>query len=474
MKLFLRIFLSFWLATILMIGVVLAVSEYMPLSLPGDRESGFVPESAKAALTAAVNTYETRGPAALSSTLQELSTTRHNRVYLFDQQGKILFGGENPPLVYGGLAQEALRSDHSEVQRYFGLRMLFVCPLQSSSGRRYAAVMTAFEPGDRLRRVRFWFKLGIAMVPTALVCMALSLYITRPVTRLRATAQRLATGDLNARSSPHRITRRDELGDLGRDFDIMAGRIQLLMTAQRRFVADVSHELGAPLTRMHLALALLRRRLSGKDVAEIERIERETDKLSNLVQQLLLLASLEAGSCPAESLMPVSLMPLSESIIEDADFEASHAGCTITGSQAEVTFLAYPQLLRRAIDNVLRNAIRHSPSSATVQFTSDVDKERQLVVIQISDCGPGVPESMLSDIFLPFVRTAPGRERNTGGTGLGLAIAAEAIRVHDGAIVATNRKGGGLQVTIRIPLRIPETEQAIPHAAENISLNIAR
>jgi two-component system sensor histidine kinase CpxA len=468
MKLFLRIFVCFWLATLLMIGSVLGVSEFLPVTFPGDK--GFEPESAKAALATAVNAYEMQGAGALYSTLQEGSSTRHKRIYLFDQNGKVLYG-DNPPLFYGGLARGILQTGHSEMQRYFGLRVLFVCPVQSNTGRRYAAVMTAFEPGKRLARLRFWFNFAIAMLPAGLVCMALSLYITRPITKLRTTAQRLAGGDLNARSSLHKITRRDELGDLRRDFDMMADRIQLLMTAQRRFVADVSHELGAPLTRMHLALALLRRRLTDKNFGELERIEHETEKLSNLVQQLLLLASLEAGSGPAESLAPVSLEMLRASIIEDANFEASYSGCTVTGTRADVTFLAYPQLLRRAIDNVLRNSIRHSPRGTQIQFNSGIDAEMQHLVVEISDCGPGVPENMLSDIFLPFVRTAPGRERNTGGIGLGLSIAAEAIRAHDGTIVAANRTGGGLQVIIKLPLRAPEPEQELQHATEELSAN---
>ncbi len=198
-----------------------------------------------------------------------------------------------------------MQSGHAELQ-WFGFRTLFVCPIQSATGRRYAAVLTASDPARRLLSLRFWFNLTIAMLPTSLVCMVLSLYLTRPISRLRATAQRLASGDLSARATPPRSNRRDELGDLARDFDVMAAQIQSLMTAQRRFVADVSHELGAPLTRMHLALALLQRQLAEKGVGELARLERETDKLSDLVQQLLLLAGLQSrkvsGGDPRTSL----------------------------------------------------------------------------------------------------------------------------------------------------------------------------
>ena len=458
MKLFWRIFLSFWLTTILMITVVLVVNEILPVRFHGDRDLVFEPDLAAAALTKAVNAYEQQGTAASFS----LPTVRHSGLYLLDPDGKVLVKDGVPPLFYAPMASGALESGHSEVLQ-LGSRMVFACPVRSGSGRRYAAVLTVFDLENRwskrILRLHFWFNLTVAMLPAALVCMLLSLYLTRPITRLRATAQRLASGDLSARAAPPKIARRDELGDLARDFDTMAAQIESLMTAQRRFVADVSHELGAPLTRMHLALALLQRQFAGNKNGELARIERETAKLSTLVQQLLLLAGLEGGSCPAENLTAVSTRSICESIIEDAAFEAAHANCIVTGSRQDIILLAYPQLLRRAVDNVLRNAIRYAPAGTEIRLDCRVDNELQHVILEVLDCGPGVPESMLSDIFRPFFRTAPGREASSGGTGLGLAIASEAVRLHDGTITAQNRKSGGLQVSITLPLRTPAGEE---------------
>lgn len=464
MKLFWRIFLSFWIASLLMIAVVLITRELWPGSFPGDRDAVFQPESATTVFMGAVNAYEQRGEGAFLSQLQSVTAIRNSSVYLLDRDGKVLVKDGSPPPFFAPLANRAFETGQAELIRY-GYRMVFASPIRSATGRQYALVLTIFAPQRRLLRPRFWFSFTMAIVPVAIVCVFLSLYITRPISRLRGTAQRLAGGDLSARAAPPRIRRRDELGDLARDFDTMAAQIESLMTAQRRFVADVSHELGAPLTRLHLALALLRRQLPGKNTAELERIERETDKLSNLVQQLLLLAGLEAGSRPMESLAPVSTRSLCDSIIEDAKFEADQAHCRIAGSRRDTTFLVYPQLLRRAIDNVLRNAIRYAPSGSEVLFNCKVDDGLKHVLIEILDCGPGVPESMLTDIFLPFFRTAPGRESSSGGTGLGLAIACEAIRLHEGTITAQNRKGGGLQVTIMLPLRFPEPENELQHAA---------
>jgi two-component system, OmpR family, sensor histidine kinase CpxA len=459
MKLFLRIFLSFWLATALMIGAVLAAGEFWPATFPGDELRRFSPEATEYLLTQAVNTYEREGAAALSQELQRLPALRRHSFFLYDDSGKIIAGTGTPSRIYEQITSDVRQGSREELQR-FGFKVLFACQVHSASGRRYIGVLTVSDLARRLMKLHLWFDLAIALPPAALVCMLLSLYITRPITRLRSTAQRLAEGDLSARSSPHRILRRDELGDLARDFDIMAAQIESLMTAQRRFVADVSHELGAPLTRMHLALALLRRHYTGRSGSELERIERETDKLSNLVQQLLLLAGLEAGRCPAETLASVSLRSLCESIVEDANFEAAHANCVIAGRREDAELMAYPHLLRRAVDNVLRNAIRYAPPQSEVILNATVDQERQLVTLEVLDSGPGVPKSMLQDIFRPFFRTSPGRESETGGTGLGLAIAFEAVRMHEGTITANNRDSGGLEVTITLPLRapFPETE----------------
>ena len=468
MKLFWRIFLSFWLATALMIVFVLSVSELLPFMFPGEPDTGFDPESVKAALTEAVNAFESRGPGGFARALKGSEVTRHKHVFLFAEDGQLLRGDGTSPTRYKGVVATVLKSGHGRMQRYLGMHPTFVTPVVSATGRRYAAVVPIFDPGGRILRPRFWFNLAVAMVPAALVCMALTIYLTRPITRLRTTAQRLAGGDLSARSSPHRSRRRDELGDLARDFDAMAAQIESLMTAQRRFVADVSHELGAPLTRMHLALALLRRRLADKPSGELERIEREAGKLSSLVQQLLLLAGLEADARPAETLAPVSTGTLCDSIVEDANFEAEHAACRISGVRDDVTILAYPQMLRRAIDNVLRNAIRYAPRGSEILLNCRIDDLRQSLMLEIVDGGPGVPEPMLSDIFRPFFRTAPGREASSGGAGLGLAIAREAIRLHEGAITAHNRKSGGLEVSIMLPLRIPAMASEMHSAVAQI------
>lgn len=464
MKLFLRIFFSFWIATALMIIAVIVAGAVWPATFPGDQERGFRPEQTEARIAEAITAFERSRSAGKAPDLSDFPAYLRKSFYLFDAHGQLIAGAGTPSRAYVDLASQVSASGRAIVQRY-GFSALFACPVDTASGQHFIAVMRISDFRHRLVRLRFWYDLAIALPPAALVCLLLSLYLTRPITRLRATAQRLAAGDLSARASPDGVVRRDEIGALARDFDVMAAQIERLMTAQRRFVADVSHELGAPLTRLHLALALLRRRFDGTETPEIARIEQETDRLSNLVQQLLLLAGMEAGRLPAETLSPVSLRSLCESIIEDSSFEAEHGRCRIGGTREDAMLLAYPQLLRRAIDNILRNAVRYSPPDSEIALDCRVDRESQQVVIDVLDAGPGVPESMLSDIFQPFFRTSPGRESETGGTGLGLAIAREAVALHEGTIRARNREGGGLQVTIRLPFRAPSGDQETADAA---------
>lgn len=457
MKLFWRLFLFFWIANILMVAFVLSVNELVSLTFPGDRERRFQPDILLPSLISAVNLYEKEGPEGFRSQIQRLPMIHYTNIYLFDRQDRPLLVDSRNYYFYALMARDVLESGHGELVG-LGLRVLYAYPLESASGQHYVIVLTLFTPVYPFLNLHFWSNLMLAMLPTTLVCMLLTLYLIRPIARLQSATRRLARGDLDARAVSLKHARRDELGDLARDFDTMAAQIQMLMTAQRRFVADVSHELGAPLTRMHLALALLRREFGKQDSSALTRIERETDKLSNLVQQLLLLAGLEAGRIPSETLAPLSIRALCDSIIEDATFEATHRSCRITGVRQDVTLLAYPNLLRRAIDNVLRNAIHYSPSGTEIQLNCTIDLIEHELIVDILDRGPGVPDVALADIFRPFFRTAPGREANSGGAGLGLAIASEAVRFHDGRIEARNRAGGGLQVALRLPIRTPVLE----------------
>jgi len=277
--------------------------------------------------------------------------------------------------------------------------------------------------------------------------------MTRPVARLRQAAQSLAAGDLTARTGAPEGGPRGEMVELMRDFDRMAERLEGLVDAQSRLLKDVSHELRSPLARLSVALGLARQRATPEIEGQLNRIELEADRLNQLIQRLLTIARLESGA-DALRKSNLSLRELVENVGQDAEYE--NAGRQIrVAADGDDEFLmeADPDLLRSAVENVVRNATRYTAAGTTVE----VNLERQSgpngeeMVIRVSDSGPGVPDAALAKIFEPFFRLDDARNPQTGGAGLGLSIADRAIRLHGGQISASNRKEGGLEVEIRIP-----------------------
>jgi two-component system sensor histidine kinase CpxA len=285
------------------------------------------------------------------------------------------------------------------------------------------------------------------------VCYWLALHITKPVIQIQAASRRLANGDLSARvSTKLLLARGDELSDLGRDFDAMATRLEVLVTAQRRLIADISHELGSPLTRVSVALGLARRKAGGLLETELTRIELETGRLNQLIQELLDLASIESEGPPRDTVQ-FDLRALVEDITNDADFEASAVDKRVVcEASATIALRGSPARLRRAIENVVRNAVRHTAAKTEVRIRLEQNAETKQAIIRVSDCGPGVPESELKHIFTPFYRVSKSREAKSGGAGLGLAIAQRAIESHGGLIQACNMVGGGLEISIFLPI----------------------
>ena len=448
MTIFWRVFLAFWLATAILLAIVFSANQLWPTFHRERPDSP--PATSSVAVAEALRAYEQNGSGAFSNEMRKIPGVRRG-VLLFGADGQLLSPSASDKREWQQIAIAVQRS-HVSVIASVGPRVGTVFPVDSPSGQHYVIAITSVHPLEsRFHRLRFWMKLAVAMVPATLICILLTLYITLPLSALQLTARRIAEGDLSARPPSRQRLRSDELGELTRDLDTMARRIEELVKAQRRFVADVSHELGAPLTRMQLALTLLRRELDDQPSFAVDQVEREADKLSDLVQELLFLASLDKGGVPVESFVPVSLSSLCEDIVRDNALELEERGCSVSTAFGEVRIQAAPQALRRAIENVLRNAIRHAPSGSTIQFGCEPGGASDLAKVYVSDSGPGVPPELLSSMFQPFVR-APAQAGSPAGTGLGLAIAAEAVALHCGTITASNRDAGGLSVVIQLPV----------------------
>ncbi len=281
---------------------------------------------------------------------------------------------------------------------------------------------------------------------------ALALYLTRPIERLREGFAVLADGTLSARLGPRMGRRRDEIADLAHDFDRMAARLEDLVALRDQLLHDVSHELRSPLARLQVAIGLARQNPERFD-SVLARIEDEARRIDAMVGELLNLARAEAGSPPGDDYF--DLGSLLEAVVQDARFEASPAGVEIALSIDEaataLVVAGDAELMRRALENVLRNAVRHAPAGSRVDV--GLANRGDGVAITVADQGKGVAPEDLERMFEPFVRGAGAAGQ--GGFGLGLAIARRAVRSHGGTIAAVNRAEGGLEVTIALPVRSP-------------------
>jgi two-component system sensor histidine kinase CpxA len=296
----------------------------------------------------------------------------------------------------------------------------------------------------------------VAALVSGLVCFLLARSLTAPLARLRRATEAYAGGDLGTRVMPHMGRRRDEIAELGQAFDRMAARLQELMTSQRQLLSDVSHELRSPLARLHVALGLARQRAEGRASEELDRIEREAERLNDLIGQLLSLSRVESGVSEAGH-DPLDLSVLLAEVAADADFEAKARRRRVDFvSQGPANIRGDGRLLQSAFENIIRNAVRHTAEDTAVTIALERDPSAADWRVTVRDRGPGVPEEMLSKLFEAFVRVGDARDRASGGYGLGLAIARRAILAHGGEIRASNLPEGGLQIEVDLPAALAE------------------
>jgi two-component system, OmpR family, sensor histidine kinase CpxA len=449
-SLFLKIFISFWVAQALFLVFAVVVM----LALRPQRNATW--EALRStALTDAIDAYEHGGIQPARDYLEGLQQKQHVRAYVFDEQGNEISGRSSPGWAEHVAAGRPLPPHPGMI---FPRPQILTESKASDDGHHLYTIAMELPPGPRV----FFGPWGIpmpgliiAVLSSGIVCYVLAWYLTKPVVRLRAATRQLAAGDLTARAGVPNRKGSDEIAGLVRDFDAMAARLENLVKAQSRLLNDISHELRSPLARLNVALGLARQRSGPESADMLERIELEAGRLNELIGRLLTLARMEDG----EQRVPSASVPLDDIVLtvaEDAEFEAQARHCHVRSHIPEGAWAVRgdASLLHSAIENVVRNAIRYTREGSTVEIQLEKNEAGSSpeAVVRVTDCGDGVPPDALEKLFQPFYRLDDARGRQTGGVGLGLAITERAVRFHGGRVAATNRAEGGLMVEIHLPL----------------------
>ena len=439
MRLFWKVFAVLWLATLLVGGSGFLVSralqqDWLLLQLNPELRDF-------AAQLATV--YEQDGPTAAQQWLEQQRRESRLRARLFDAAGDSLLPGtltrlprfqvepsparpEPPPQPpgHGRLFQLAWSTDHAS----------YIIALHVPAPTLWRSQRTPFT---------LLLNIGLAVVVLALLSLLLSRYLTRPLGQLGAAAQSLARGEFNAQSLQKTTARRDELGELARRFESMADQVQSLLDSQQQLLRDVSHELRSPLARLRVGLALGSQQNLPQDDPLWQRLDRECDRLDQLIDGILTLSRLDTRREPATAF---DLDALIAEVVEDARFSAADLALELSG-ETGVQLHGWPDQLAAAIDNLLRNAVRFSPDNGEIQIS--LRRTAAQALIRIDDQGPGVADEWLDKLSEPFVRV-PGQSADSG-YGLGLTIARRAIARHGGSLSFSHNPAGGLRVDISLP-----------------------
>ncbi|MFU8838849.1 MAG: sensor histidine kinase [Thiohalomonadaceae bacterium] len=432
-SLFLKIFLAIW-ASLLLLGLSLLLLERQ---LGGQELEARQQWLAAHADTAAA-LYRQDGLRAVQGWLRGLRQSEQQRVWLLNEQGQSPLTHRQPPRHNN---QHHWSGQAGIQHQQAGVYQISV-PIPDIQPSLF--LVTQVDLG-RLRHLGPLTRLGLALLSSVLVSLLLAHLLSRRLRRLRQTVQRMAGGDLQVRSHSRGG---DEIAALGRDVDQMADALQGMLTNQKLLLRDVSHELRSPLARLRVALELAEQ--NGDSARALARITQEADALEALVSDLLSLARLDTDNL-LQRRERFDLVALLEQLARDVGFEAQlRQGHLRLDAPASLSIEGDAVLLRSALENVLRNGVRHSPDGGELEVR--LSEQDGMARISICDRGEGVPEADLQRIFEPFVRVAEARDRHSGGHGLGLAICARIIHAHQGQVQASKRPGGGLCVQIQLPI----------------------
>ncbi len=458
-SLFFKIFLYFWGLIVLVIVVIVGLTLFREQQFPPAMHRHLAQRAAIEYGSEAVSHYELNGVGALKKYTRTLRREHGLALILFDADANPLIESK----IACGMQNLVIRTlQIGEVEAPMGgHRNALAAVVQSDSGKNYvAAAWLPHRPVPQhivaeLTRGLFGWQLLFVLGLTAMVCFILARSFTTPICRLRRATHCFASGDLSTRIGSE-IKGGNEIALLASDFDEMATRIEALVGGQQRLLRDISHELRSPLTRLGIALELARNEgCSPKQEKSLQRIELESARMNIMIGELLDLTRMEH----AKTSMPrteVDVAHLLADIVQDAAYEATERDVRVVLTvEGEAKMAVVPELMARAFENVIRNAVRYTAAATQVEIR--VWSEDDYIHVLIQDRGAGVPESELEKLFIPFYRVAQARERNNGGTGIGLAIAQRAVELHRGTITASNRADGGLQIRIILP-RASKTE----------------
>jgi signal transduction histidine kinase len=383
-------------------------------------------------LESARDEFQTGGKPALKEYLTRLDRIFSGSHYLLDANGFDILTGQS---------KVALLPPAPAVKSRIRAHGRWTVSHRSSDGKYWFAAEGQLGPLHIWTFLPYYF---LVIGATCVLCWIASAGVVSPILRIERTIAHFGEGDLSARVESDR---KDEIGQLGRSFNRMAGRLERLIVSERRLLGDISHELRSPLARLKFAVKLARTSPDSK--VALDRIERDVNRITSLVADIVEITSIE-GDPTMRDMGNVRASEIIDEVVRDCSLEAQFRECNIqvTGDfSGEI--VGNHELLRRAIENVLRNGIRYSPNQSTIQLS--IEQDRSDAIISVRDYGPGVPEDALARIFDPFFRVEEARDTNGGGSGMGLSIAKRAVQLHRGTILAENASPG-LRVRIAIPL----------------------
>lgn len=375
-------------------------------------------------------------------------------------------GGGSPPW-FREKFTELFKEKHIEIKQYatrllasgtagsetIAGELLLGAAITSESGKKYAVI--CHLPNRIPNHAQFLLfrvieNMPIFLLATGLLCLWLARYTIKPIIELRTASHSFARGNLKTRIVGKAINRFDEIGDLAADFNDMAEKIEKMIGSQRRLFSDISHELRSPLARLQLSLELLQKKSSDADQQMLARIGREISRMNALIEELLQFSKLESGEVSGVT-EAISMQTILKRVCNDAGFEGKAHNCTVRLiADEDITIAGIPKLIERAIENILRNALKYSPNDS--EITLKLQRLEKAAQVTIADRGPGIPEEELQKVFAPFYCLSEDRNPQKGGIGLGLAIAQRAIKLHNGQIVLKNHPDGGLIATITLPV----------------------